>query len=201
MGDAITVEWRSFMLRPSPETRRHEAFARYTESWRRPAEMEPAARFTVWSSGAEPPSHSLPALVAAKLAATFGDEAYRAFHHALLEAYFTHNRTISDRDVLIDVAATVGMNADEFATGLDEQQRVLANTVIDEHNQAIAAGITAVPTVVVGGALAVPGAQDVDTYERLVERLLAKRAANGGATSRQPGGAGGAAGGASSERE
>jgi len=37
--DALTVEWRAFLLRPVPEQRSLEQFTRYTERWARPASM------------------------------------------------------------------------------------------------------------------------------------------------------------------
>ena len=46
MGDAIDVQWKSFLLVPEPKIRSLEKFTRYTESWQRPADMEPAAKFT-----------------------------------------------------------------------------------------------------------------------------------------------------------
>jgi predicted DsbA family dithiol-disulfide isomerase len=172
MGDTISIEWKSFMLRPTPEERTREKFVDYTRSWLRPAGMEPRARFTVWASPNDPPSHSLPALVAAKLADQYGSETSAAYHHALLAAYFTDNRTISDIHVQVALAAEVGLDADEFAAQLAERRSSLAQQVIDDHNDAVRAGITAVPTVVMAGALAIPGAQDVETYERLALRLI-----------------------------
>ncbi|MDH5519459.1 MAG: hypothetical protein OEZ14_02885, partial [Acidimicrobiia bacterium] len=66
MGDRISIEWRSFLLRVEPKTTERDKFVEYTRSWLRPAEMEPRATFTVWASDAPPPSSSLPAQVAAK---------------------------------------------------------------------------------------------------------------------------------------
>jgi predicted DsbA family dithiol-disulfide isomerase len=172
LGGQIAIEWKSFMLRPAPEKRQREKFVTYTESWLRPAALEPQATFRVWASESNPPSHSLPALVAGKLAEQHGPDAAEAYHRALLVAYFSDNRTISDVDVQVDLASGIGLDGAEFATQLAEQRSGLAALVVDDHNQAIEIGITAVPTVVMGGALAVPGAQDVETYERLVLRLI-----------------------------
>ena len=37
-GDAVQVEWRSYLLRPNPVARRDlERFRAYTQSWLRPA--------------------------------------------------------------------------------------------------------------------------------------------------------------------
>jgi predicted DsbA family dithiol-disulfide isomerase len=47
--------------------------------------------------------------------------------------------------------------------------------VIDEHNAAIEQGVTAVPTIVLDDVLPVQGAQDLESYERWIERLLERR--------------------------
>ena len=168
-GAAVAVRYHAFLLRPAPEPRTVEAFTRYTNSWMRPAEMEPAASFQVWSGKHEPPSHSVPGLVAGKAAETFGEELSGAFHRRMLQAYFTENRTISDRDVQLDVAADVGIDAEAFAPLLDEQRFVEA--VVADHEDAYAHGITAVPSVVVNGQYLLQGALDVAQYERVVEKL------------------------------
>lgn len=188
MGDKINVTWRSFLLRTEAKTSTLEKFTEYTRSWERPAEAAPEANFTTpWASGAEPPSSSLPAQVAWKASALFGDEAQEKYHEALLTAYFTDNRTISDWDVLIDVAVETGLDREEFTIRLDESKQHLAGWVIDEHNSAINSGITAVPTVVIGDVLPVPGAQDIETYERLINRFIERRAQVQQATSDRSG--------------
>ena len=169
-GDAVELTWRSFLLRPFPEERTLDRFRRYTESWRRPAAMEPQATFRVWEGDADPPSHSVPSAVAGKLAEGFGDDASRRYHRALLAAYFTENRTISDPDVLAAVAEETGLAGDEFRAGYDERFEELREDVFADHAAAAEAGIAAVPTVVVDGQFPIPGAQDLDLYERIVTR-------------------------------
>ena len=177
LGDKVQIEWKSFLLRTEPKTQSLEKFIDYTNSWQRPAAMEPAAAFTTpWESGAEPPTSSLPAQVAWKASSTFGPDKQDAFHQALLTAYFTENRNISDWSVLSDIAEQVGIDRTEFEVFLDTNRQYLASWVIDEHNSAIQNGVTAVPTVVIGDVLPVPGAQDVEQYERLVERFIQRRA-------------------------
>lgn len=176
LGDRVTITWKSFLLRTEPKTTSLDKFVDYTRSWQRPADTEPEAKFTTpWASGNTPPNSSIPAQVAWKIAAAYGPEVQDAFHHALLEAYFTDNRDISDWEVLSAIAADHGIPTDEFNEAAATRANELAQVVIDEHNEAIANEITAVPTVVIGGVLAVPGAQDVDTYERLIERYLERR--------------------------
>jgi predicted DsbA family dithiol-disulfide isomerase len=176
MGDAITVDWRSFLLRPEgPKTPDQEAFVEYTKSWSRPARMEPATEFRVWATDNPQPTSSVPPHVAAKAVAAVAPDSYRSFHRGLMSAYFTHNQTISDWDVLQDIAERAGVDRDELLATVQANEQDIIQLVIDEHNEAINHGITAVPTTVIAGVLPVPGAQDVDTLEMWVNRLIERR--------------------------
>ncbi|MCP3937079.1 MAG: DsbA family protein [Actinomycetia bacterium] len=178
-GQTIVIEWRSFLLRPEPEERSMESFTRYTHSWERPAELEPSAGFVVpWSGEHEPPSHSLPAAIASRVAATFGGP-WAAYHGALLHAYFVEHRTISNFDVLIDLAGRVGIDPHEFAERFHSGANDYARQSIDDHNTAVEAGIGGVPAVVVDGRYLVSGAVDVEEYQNVLERVRAERAASG----------------------
>ncbi len=170
-GDQVELIWRSFMLRPEPEDRPMEKFTRYTESWERPGSMEDRVTFNRWSGDHEPPSHSMPSSVAGKVAATFGPEAAKAFHHGAMQAYFTENRTISDWGVLLDIAEAAGMDRQEFDQRWQADEAGFTNQVVTEHNEAIGAGITAVPSLVVGERYLVPGAVDVADYRQVIERF------------------------------
>lgn len=150
-------------------------FVKYTESWLRPAATEPDAKFQVWATDNPGPTSSIPAQVAAKVMDGFAPEAADAFHWRLLEAYFSENRTISDWSVLGDLAAEVGVDRPAFITMVNEQQKVATQMVIDEHNSAIENGVTAVPTIVLDNALPIPGAQELESYEIWINKLLAKR--------------------------
>jgi predicted DsbA family dithiol-disulfide isomerase len=166
--DGIRLRWRSFFLRPFPEQRSIEDFRSYTARWGRPAALEPGAEFRAWATDAEPPSHSVPPAVAGKVAWSFGEPAFLRYHRALLHAYFAENRTISDRAVLVAVAGETGLEVDLFSERLDSGYGALEQEVAQEHNRAIQSGITAVPSVVVGGRYLVTGAVDVEQYRRVI---------------------------------
>lgn len=172
-GDRLTVTWRSFLLRPTPEQRSIDKFTEYTRSWARPESMEPGITFRQWSGEHQPPSHSLPSSVAGKLAESYGDEVFHTFHFALLEAYFSDNRTVSDLDVLVDIARASGIDGDEFGRRFVDEQSQLAEAVIDDHNEAVEHGITGVPGVMINDGFPVTGAQDLDFYQRVVSQLSA----------------------------
>ena len=174
-GDRIDVSWKAFLLRTESKGTDQDAFVAYTRSWLRPAGVEPAATFTVWSTDEAQPTSSVPAHVAAKSLALIEPEASDAFHHRLLSAYFTENRTISDWAVLSELAADVGVDRDEFLGLTAERERSLTEEVLDEHNSAIQQGITAVPTMVIDEVLPVQGAQEVDAISRWIERLIERR--------------------------
>ena len=173
-GDDVQIEWRAFMLRPEARTRDVEKFRHYAQSWHRPAEAEPGAEFRYWDGDADPPSYSLPPLVATKAAASFGPDAFDAYHDALLRAYFVENRTVSDADVAIDVAAAVGLDAAEFGRRLHDDEPEYRAAVVADHKAALAIGIAAVPTVVVGDDPStgdvVTGALPTAAYLRVIRK-------------------------------
>jgi len=160
------------MLRPAPEPRPLEQFTRYTQRWQGIAELEPAAAFRTWTGEHEPPSHSMPPLAAGKaVLADFGRAAFDRFHLALMRAYFTESRTISERGVILDVAAAVGIDAEALAVTLDDRAADFEAAVVADHREALSLGIAAVPTAVVNGEYMLQGAMSVEQYRRVVERL------------------------------
>lgn len=170
-GGRVTVEWRSFLLRPHPEPGRTlEKFRAYTQSWRRAAADPDGGTFRVWQSEAGPPSHSVPPHLVAKAAAGLGHDAFERIHLALLRAYFTDNRDITDAATLRAIWAECGLPPEGLAAAADP---AVLREVVDQHNQAIELGITGVPAVgVAGGDSAVTGAQPLETYRRWMRRLL-----------------------------
>lgn len=176
LGDTVTVTWRSFLLRTEPKTPDRERFVAYTRSWLRPAELEPRATFRVWDSDDPPPRSSLPAQIAWKVFARRRPDLERDFRRRLFSAYFADNRDISDWGRLAELADEVGDDPDAFLRDANEHQLALAEEVVADHRAAWERGITAVPTVVLDDAVAVPGAQDTDTYEALVRRYAERRA-------------------------
>jgi predicted DsbA family dithiol-disulfide isomerase len=107
------------------------------------------------------------------LAEQQGDQ--EAMKERLLRAYFTEGRNIGDPDVLADLAAEVGLDHDEVVTALaDGRGRAEVAAQIQE---ASALDIAAVPTYVFDGRWSVPGAQDPETFLRVLERVAELEAA------------------------
>jgi len=99
-----------------------------------------------------------------------------AMKERLLQAYFCDGLDIGDPDVLADCAAEVGMPRDAVSAFLASDDGVAE---VRKMLQAAAdAEITAVPTFVLDGRWAVPGAQDAETFVNVIRRLLQRRAAD-----------------------
>ncbi|MGD9702524.1 MAG: DsbA family oxidoreductase [Acidimicrobiia bacterium] len=87
----------------------------------------------------------------------------------LLQAYFTDGRNVGDPDVLVDAAARVGLDAAEVESFLASdagRAEVMNDLAVAASND-----ITAVPTFVFNGTWMVPGAQEIETFERVLERV------------------------------
>ena len=147
-GDRIVIEWKSFMLRSTETGRKtREEFITYTRNWTRMPEADARLEVTApWASEHEHPSHSLPALAASKLAATYGPDVEEAFHRAMFKAYFADNRTISDSGVIASLAGDCGLDPVEFATEYRAREQALGAEVISDHDDAVRLGINAVPS-------------------------------------------------------
>jgi predicted DsbA family dithiol-disulfide isomerase len=171
-GEGLTLEWRSYLLRPRPEPGRNlEKFMRYTQSWLRPASEPVAPRYQVWESTEGPPTHSVPPQLVAKAAAEHGPEAFEAIHRGLLRAYFEESRDISRMETLQALWGEAGLPAEGFGRCVapDLLERTAA-----EHREATELGVTGVPAVRVADLDAfVLGAQPLETYRRWIERLRA----------------------------
>lgn len=178
VGDRVELTWKSFLLRVEPKTGDRDKFIEYTKSWLNPAEQEPETNFTVWSSDEGQPPSSIPAHVAHKALAAVEPTRAMDYHHRLLRAYFTENRNIGDSEVLLELADDIGVDRDAVARVAVDRRDELTQAVIDEHNQALQSQVNAVPTVLFEGVFAVPGAQPVETYVRLIERIEENKASS-----------------------
>ena len=190
----VEILWRAYLLRPTAKVGRDpEKFRRYTRSWAAPGAEEDAGVFREWSSGASPPTHSVPAHRVAKAAARVGPDAFRAIHERLMAAYFSENRDISSFDVLRELWRGEGLAPSAFdAALLDEVEQ----QVWQEHEEARAWGATGVPAMRrVDNEAVIVGAHPEALYRRWIERSLERGEGLVEAGSKEASGAPGAPGG------
>jgi len=91
---------------------------------------------------------------------------------ALFRAHFNERRNVSDRDVLLDVAASVGLHREAAKSALDDAD--LEARVLAEERQAWDLNITGVPAMIVNGKFMIPGAQAPETYVNALRRVAMK---------------------------
>jgi predicted DsbA family dithiol-disulfide isomerase len=97
-----------------------------------------------------------------------------AIHAKLYEAYFVGGRNIGDIDVLVGIAQSVGLPADEARAVLTERR--FKDAVDADWAKSCQYGITGVPTLVAGG-YGVVGAQPYEVMEQFVNTIAAEAAA------------------------
>ncbi len=90
-----------------------------------------------------------------------------AIHDALFRAYFVDARDISDADVLVEIAAAVGLPADQAREVIEKRTHQAA--IDTDWNKSHQYGVTGVPTFVAGGH-GVVGAQPYEALEQLVKQ-------------------------------
>jgi predicted DsbA family dithiol-disulfide isomerase len=99
----------------------------------------------------------------------YGQATQISLKEVLMDAYFTNGLNIADINVLAQCASSVGINEDESMRFLRSDD--LSADVRTEIASAADLGVTAVPTFVINGQWSVPGAQDIEMFERILERM------------------------------
>ena len=95
----------------------------------------------------------------------------RALKHALLQAYFSEGRNVSDHATLVDIASDAGFDAEraqailasnEYAAEVREAERFFTRN-----------GINGVPAVIIERKHLVSGGQPVEVFERALREIAA----------------------------
>ena len=88
---------------------------------------------------------------------------------ALFKAYFVDARDIGDAEVLADVADGIGLDASIITRLLASDADIDAIRDRDTHSREM--GISSVPTFIVAGKHAVPGAQPPELWKKVIAEL------------------------------
>jgi predicted DsbA family dithiol-disulfide isomerase len=169
-GGHVTLRWRAFPLRPTPDptatfkgTFREAAWARCRDLAR-----DTGVEYRMWERP-DFPSWSLPALDAAKCVALQGDEAFDAAHLALYRAFFAEGVNIGRPDEVIEVVRRVpGVDVGRFLADYEGGRGRQA--VLDDYEAAVAEhGVRAIPTVMLPDGRRVVGAVPLAEYRRLLD--------------------------------
>jgi predicted DsbA family dithiol-disulfide isomerase len=114
------------------------------------------------------PSNTFDAHRLAKYAKTVGKE--KELTEKLLYAYFTENKQLAKKDVLVEVAESVGIDSTETLNVLDDKT-LFANDVRIDETIAQQYKITGVPFFVVNNKYGISGAQPLETFKDALEKV------------------------------
>lgn len=97
----------------------------------------------------------------------------RELKHALLRAYFTEGRDVSDEDTLVAIAGDAGLPADRAREILASD--TYAAEVRTVEGFFLQQGIQAVPAVIIERRHLISGGQPVEVFERALRQVAASR--------------------------
>lgn len=101
-----------------------------------------------------------------------GPEKQNELKESLLRAYFTDGKDVGNLDTVLQSAESVGLDAKTLRQSLETDEGIAE--VAQDFQTAIDMEISGVPCFVIDGRYMIPGAQDVDVFEQVLERVLSK---------------------------
>jgi predicted DsbA family dithiol-disulfide isomerase len=191
---AAEIRWRPFELNPQMPPEGEEQEAHLRRKYGRSAEEgavvrgrmkaiaeEAGVSLSFEGEGEAPPAmmwntrdcHKLLALALEQA----GPGVQTALKLALFRAHFNQRRDLSDRDVLLDIAASAGLHREAAKAALDDA--ALEARVVAEEQQAWDLNISGVPAMIVEGKFLIPGAQASEVYVSALRRVAEKTRAAG----------------------
>jgi predicted DsbA family dithiol-disulfide isomerase len=190
------LRWRPFELNPDMPQEGEEQEAHLQRKYGRPASegaqlrermkaiAESAGVSLAWEGEGDPPPammwntrdcHKLLAFALEEA----GPQVQTRLKLALFEAHFNNRRNLSDRAVLLDLAAQAGLHRLAAKAALDDA--ALEARVLAEEREAWDRNISGVPAMIIDNRFMVPGAQEPATYVNVLRRVVEKsRAAENG---------------------
>jgi len=92
---------------------------------------------------------------------------------ALFDTHFTQGRDVSDLDVLVDVATSVGLDAAHARDVLDNANHAAQTRARQQFWTE--RGISGVPAIVFEGKYLLTGAQGAETYAQMLHKVIQER--------------------------
>ena len=183
------VRWLPFELNPDMPPEGEESVAHIARKYGRTLEQAAAGReqmraagaragynFTYAGAAPEPPGMLWNTFAAHKLLKwaliEHGSDLQNRLKLALFDAHFQQRRNLSDPQVLVDVAVSLGLDAEGARAALGDE--VLSQIVRQEEAQAWDMNISGVPAMLVQGKYLIPGAQEPEVYANALRRVAMK---------------------------
>lgn len=186
------VRWHAFELNPDMAEGGEERTAHIARKYGRTIEQSKAvqgqmraaaeaARVSLDYEGEEPAPEAMMwnTFAAHRLLTwageTLGHEKQTQLKLALFKAHFNERRRIGEREVLLGVAESVGIDREAAAAALDDEE--VARKTRAEERAAWDMNISGVPAMILEGRFIVPGAQPPEAYANALRRVAEKTAA------------------------
>ena len=183
LQDRIDIEWQPFELNPDMPPEGENLREHIARKYGSTAEDSQRARERIAKLGAEhgfifnyfdemKMVNTLDAHIMLEFAKEYDKQTELKMR--LFNAFFSEKKDISDRQVLLEEVATVGLDKQAAQLRLeDTAYRDEIRSVEVEWQQL---GVTAVPTVVFNRSSALTGAQEVETYKQVLLELVNEQA-------------------------
>ena len=186
---AADIRWRPFELNPQMPAEGEEQESHLQRKYRRSAEEGAGLRaqmkaiadgagvsLSYEGEGEAPPAMMWNTRDCHKLLAfaleQAGPQVQTALKLALFRAHFNERKPLGNREVLLDIAASVGLHRAAAKAALDDPE--LEARVLAEEAQAWDMNISGVPAIIVEGKFMIPGAQSPDVYVNALRRVAEK---------------------------
>ncbi len=181
-GTGAFVRWHPFELNPEMGAQGQNLTEHIAEKYGATPEQSAQNRATLTAIGADlgidfqftPDSRIVNSFAAHQL--LHWAQEYNLQHPlkmAFFDAHFTQGRDVSSEDVLVDIAQTVGLDADMARNVLDTASH--ADRVREIEGMWTSQGISGVPAMVFEGKYLVTGAQGSDNYSQIIRQILDER--------------------------
>lgn len=181
VAEQIDLQWQPFELNPNMPAQGQDLREHVAEKYGASAEESSKTRLNIAERGKEV-GFTFNFFEGMKIVNTRDAHILLEYAHELgkqtdlklrlFSATFSEHKDISDRDVLLNEAAQVGLDIEQA------KQRLVASQyreqIINQEAEWQRLGVSAVPTVVFNRESAMSGAQPVEAYKQVLTELLAK---------------------------
>lgn len=97
----------------------------------------------------------------------------RELKHALLRAYFSEGRNVSDRETLVAIAADAGLDAERARAILDSDEYAAQVREAEQFFQSL--GISGVPAIIIERKHLISGGQPPEVFEQALRQIAAEK--------------------------
>jgi len=174
-GPAVGWSFKPYALRPEnqiPDKKQRSLLARHFRRIAREREGK-GVKADLWT-GQDPPSSSLPPLVALEAALPQGPQLQHELLKMMRRAAFVDGINVARRDVQVELAARAGLDVPRFLERVDDPE--IEGSIDAAAEEAEALGIRGVPALVIGGEWLMQGCRELSEYRQVIDKYLRERA-------------------------